>query len=297
MLFSVIVPTYNRAHLLRETIDSILAQDYASFELLLVDDGSTDDTEQVVKSYMDTRIHYFKKQNEERGAARNFGLRRAKGQYALFFDSDDWMHANHLSTLYKVISENKELYNFIATKYQLKTSEGICLSGGTDAAQSRCYTLDDLLKGNMFACHIAVNTQNPQLQYFEEDRQYATMEDWMFLLSNLQYHPIFLVDEVTISFRHHEGRSMANNQKVIAARQKATAWLMNHISLTNQQQRILKAYSHYFCAIHFYLDKQSKAARKEIKVSFKTGGPKKELSVLLLKTIIGRSWIERLKKA
>jgi glycosyltransferase involved in cell wall biosynthesis len=296
MLFSVIVPTYNRAQLIGETIESILAQDYSSFELLIVDDGSNDDTEKVVKAYDDSCIQYFKKKNEERGAARNFALRRAKGQYALFFDSDDWMHPNHLSTLFKTIKESKETYNLIATKYQLKTSGGKLLSGGTDASESRWYTFDDLLKGNMFACHIAVNTQNPQLQYFEEDRQFAIMEDWMFLLSNLQHHSIFLVDEVTISFRHHDGRSMANNQKVIAARQKATTWILAHLSMTVQQQKILKAYSHYFCAIHFYLDKQAKAARKEIKASFKNDGPKKELAVLLLKTLVGRAWIERLKK-
>src|SRR5687767_9278561 len=97
-VFSIVIPTYNRAHLIKKTIESVLAQDFADFELLVVDDGSKDDTESVVSSFTDKRVHYFKKQNGERGAARNFGAARAKGSYLNFFDSDDLLYRNHLST-------------------------------------------------------------------------------------------------------------------------------------------------------------------------------------------------------
>ena len=93
IFFSVIIPTYNRSTLLINTVDSVLAQNYPHFEVIIVDDGSTDDTQQVVRNTYSNvpQIRYFYKQNEERGAARNFGLKHAKGEYALFFDSDDFM--------------------------------------------------------------------------------------------------------------------------------------------------------------------------------------------------------------
>lgn len=294
--FSIIVPTYNRGLLIGETIESILQQDNPNFELLIVDDGSTDNTEQVVKSYKDERIRYFKKQNEERGAARNYGIKKATGRYALFFDSDDWMHANHLSTLKEYIDKAPDKYTFLATKYQLKEPDGEVLPGATVAMKEGWYQFSNLLKGNMFGCLVCFKLQDEKLVFHEEDRGYATLEDWMFLLANLQHTDIYLIDRVTISVRHHDERSMANNTKVIAARKKATDWAVQHLRLSASQERTLKAYSHYFCAIHFYLDGQRPTAWQEIKASLSNGGPKKELAILFLKTLVGKAWIEKRKR-
>ena len=101
ILFSIIIPTYNRASLIKETINSVLLQDYPNFEIIIVDDGSTDDTENIVKSIEDSRINYHKKTNAERGAARNFGIKLAKGEYITFLDSDDILYVNHLTNWVK----------------------------------------------------------------------------------------------------------------------------------------------------------------------------------------------------
>jgi GT2 family glycosyltransferase len=93
-LVSVIVPTYNRAYCLGRTLDSILAQTHSRFEVILIDDGSTDDTaELVARSYgHDPRIKYFYQRNVGVTAARNRGLARAQGDYIALLDSDDvWM--------------------------------------------------------------------------------------------------------------------------------------------------------------------------------------------------------------
>lgn len=93
---SVILPTYNRAHLLGRAIRSALDQTYQDFELIVVDDGSTDDTEQVVRGVHDQRIHYLR-HDENRGAAaaRNTGIRAARGEYIAFLDSDgQWLPEN-----------------------------------------------------------------------------------------------------------------------------------------------------------------------------------------------------------
>lgn len=90
---SVIMPTYNRAELLKKSVRSVLNQTYQDFELIIVDDGSTDDTEGTVKSFGDKRVSYIRhERNRGPGAARNAGIRAAKGKYVAFQDSDDeWL--------------------------------------------------------------------------------------------------------------------------------------------------------------------------------------------------------------
>ncbi len=89
-LVSVIVPTYNRAHMVPQTIDAVLSQTLIDLELIVVDNESVDNTEEVVKSYQDTRIKYFKNQNNGVVAVnRNFGIRESQGEYISFCDDDD----------------------------------------------------------------------------------------------------------------------------------------------------------------------------------------------------------------
>jgi len=93
MKVSVIVPTFNRRHLLKETMESILNQTFKDFELIIVDNYSTDNTEKLIRSYNDKRIRYFKNQNKGIVAVnRNFGIKKAKGELIAFCDDDDlWM--------------------------------------------------------------------------------------------------------------------------------------------------------------------------------------------------------------
>ncbi len=90
---SVVIPTYNRAHLLGRAIQSVLDQTYRDFELIVVDDGSTDNTEEVVEGLSDERVKYIRHEKNKGGAAaRNTGIKAAKGQYIAFQDSDDeWL--------------------------------------------------------------------------------------------------------------------------------------------------------------------------------------------------------------
>ena len=90
-LVTVVIPTYNRADYIAETIESVLAQTYQNLEIIVIDDGSTDETEQVVARFVPP-VRYVKQKNSERGASRNHGLRLARGEYVSFLDSDDvWL--------------------------------------------------------------------------------------------------------------------------------------------------------------------------------------------------------------
>lgn len=100
-LFSIIIATYNRSKYLPKTIESILAQTYSDFELLIIDDGSTDDTRTVVEPFLhDSRISYEAlSQNKGATYARNYGLTKTKGEWILLWDSDDMLYPHALETI------------------------------------------------------------------------------------------------------------------------------------------------------------------------------------------------------
>lgn len=119
---SIIIPAFNRAGLIGETLGSILAQSYFNWECLVVDDGSTDDTIMVVKQYQskDSRIHLFNRPlNRIKGAnaCRNIGLEKAVGEYIIFFDSDDLMTHDHVETKVNSIEKDKLDYVIARTKF------------------------------------------------------------------------------------------------------------------------------------------------------------------------------------
>ena len=89
--FSVIIPTYNRSVLLKRAIDSVLNQNFKDFELFVIDDGSTDDTQETIKKYSG-KLFYLKQKNSGVSAARNLGIKKCNGEYITFLDSDDsWL--------------------------------------------------------------------------------------------------------------------------------------------------------------------------------------------------------------
>lgn len=254
--FSIVVPTYNRADLIGLTLDSVLNQDFVAWELLVVDDGSRDKTAAVVQPYLaDPRLHYLPKPNEERGAARNYGLARAQGEYVLFLDSDDRLHTNHLSTLHQAIQAAPQPPNFIATKYdfdrdgQRRPSDLAPLPAGP-------LGFDTFLRGNVLACNVCVRRQNPDLRPFEEDRRYAAVEDWMFMLQNTQHgDAVQLVDALTLTMNDHDQRSMrSDNQGLIRRLELAAGWMQQHLALSPAQRNTLLGRVYYLCAIHAYAD-------------------------------------------
>jgi glycosyltransferase involved in cell wall biosynthesis len=107
--FSVIIPTFNRAHHIVKAIDSILSQTFSDFELIIVDDASTDTTKELVQSYTDKRMVYIRNiTNQERCISRNRGIEKASGKYICFLDSDDYHLSHHLQTLYQLICYKNE---------------------------------------------------------------------------------------------------------------------------------------------------------------------------------------------
>jgi glycosyltransferase involved in cell wall biosynthesis len=104
---SVVIATYNRAEFLPETIDSVLGQKFQDFEIIVVDDGSTDETQQVVRAYGD-RIRNLYQENRGPAAARNLGARHARAAWIAIQDSDDLCAPNHLETLFNYARRHQD---------------------------------------------------------------------------------------------------------------------------------------------------------------------------------------------
>lgn len=107
-LISCIIAVFNGEQFLREALDSIFAQSYHPLEILVVDDGSTDRTQEIVLEYADT-VCYIQQANAGPGAARNTGLKHAKGEFIAFLDADDLWHKNKLSRQISCFNANPEL--------------------------------------------------------------------------------------------------------------------------------------------------------------------------------------------
>ncbi len=103
-LISIIIPTHNRAHLISRAIQSVIEQTYTNWELIIVDDGSTDNTENVLQPFLkDDRIKYVKKENSGAAHSRNVGVEKASGDWITFLDSDDEVNLNWLSEIVSMI--------------------------------------------------------------------------------------------------------------------------------------------------------------------------------------------------
>ena len=105
---SVIIPTYNRSRVVRDAISCVVAQTEADSEIIVVDDGSVDDTRAVVEACGDGRVNYFYKTNGGPAGARNLGLSKAKGEYVAFLDSDDTWPEDYLEVMLSKLESNSE---------------------------------------------------------------------------------------------------------------------------------------------------------------------------------------------
>jgi len=135
---SIIIPTYNRTDLLPRAIQSVINQTYKDWELLIIDDGSTDNTKEIVEEFVkkDPRIRYFYKENGGQGSARNLGIKNAKGEYIAFLDSDDEWLPEKLDKQIHALSTTEEKCGFCfcdviiqINKKSFNEDKKICYSG------------------------------------------------------------------------------------------------------------------------------------------------------------------------
>lgn len=119
---SVVIPLYNKGFIISETLESVLVQTFTDFEIVIVNDGSTDNSFEIVSQYTDNRIRLYNQENKGVSKTRNAGIEYSKSELIAFLDADDYWHPNHLEELYQLYIDfpNCGLY---ASRYFMKISE------------------------------------------------------------------------------------------------------------------------------------------------------------------------------
>ena len=209
MFLSIVIPTYNRAHLIEHTLKSVLKQSCDDFEVIIIDDGSSDNTEEVIQPYLSDKVRYYRIQNSERGAARNRGTEYANGDYINWFDSDDEMLSHHVASVKELClrHNNPEVVNLM---YEIKDAISgkitpVHASYSTGKKQRKNF----LIEGNYLACNPVIVRRDIALENpFIEDRSLSASEDYELWLRLLAKYPFHQSTEITSFLIQHDGRSV-----------------------------------------------------------------------------------------
>jgi glycosyltransferase involved in cell wall biosynthesis len=210
--FSVIIPAYNREHLIEETINSVINQTFENWECIVVDDGSIDNTRNVILSLSekDQRIKYIYQENAERSAARNNGIRNAKGEYICFLDSDDFYLNNHLENLYDSILSNNHRIGLYVTGFTT-LSRGI----ETFPEINLIDDFENITKFVFFSGIIPARVCGNKKIFveFNFDEDITIVEDTVLWSRITQVYPIFQLEMSSIVYVLHDSNSINLNSK------------------------------------------------------------------------------------
>lgn len=199
---SVIIPTYNRVHVIARAVRSVLEQTYANFELLVVDDGSTDDTKQIIEYAEDDRIRYIRlEKNSGASHARNVGIQMAECEYIAFLDSDDEWMPEKLERQMQIMRQAPETVGLVYCRMSGVNQKGeVSFCPDLDIAKER-------LEGNLFLFLLKENVISPQTvlarrKCLEQaggfDESLTCIEDWELFLRIAQDWEIAFAEETLV---------------------------------------------------------------------------------------------------
>lgn len=179
---SIVLPTYNRAHRIRESIDSILQQSYTKFELIIIDDKSTDNTFQIINEYKDSRIKYFRlEKNIGAAAARNFGIKKSAFEIIAFQDSDDFWHPDKLKIQYECIKDLPEQYALVYCSLRRNYSSEKVIPPKNMSGTSG-YIYKKLKKINFISTQTILSKKSAILSVNGFDENLPAFQDWDLVL-------------------------------------------------------------------------------------------------------------------
>lgn len=241
---SVIIPTYNRAHLVGRAIQSVLNQTYQDFEIIVIDDGSTDNTEDIIREFQktDKRIKYIKHEKNKGGsAARNTGIKAARGEYIAFQDSDDEWLPEKLEKQMRVFENAHPEVGVVYTGFLRIENDKENYIPSSWVIKKEGNIHNELLKGNF------VTTQSivARKECFEKagifDESLPRLQDWELVIRLSKCYNFKCIDEPLLTSPFTPDSISANNDALIKA---AELILAKHFKDFDKHKKILS--KHYF---------------------------------------------------
>ncbi len=246
-LVSIVIATYNRANLITETLDSVLAQTYQDWECIVVDDGSSDDTEDVVSKYCaDPRIRYFKRPVERikgPNSSRNYGIENSFGDFIMSLDSDDWILPDYLQKKMEVFKDKPEIDGVL--------SKTIMVNNGKEIIKKELRTK---LTNNLLEDFISLNVSWYmhdilwRKDFLKDKTLYneslLKMLDRDFHIRRLIEEPnLFLVDDYLALYRIHENSNSSNSDcNVAESRHNAILQIIDSLGQEGKLSITIKNY-------------------------------------------------------
>jgi glycosyltransferase involved in cell wall biosynthesis len=201
-LVSVIIPCYNYAAYMAETIDSVLNQNYPDIEVIIIDDGSTDHTAEVAACYSG-RVHYYYQPNRGLSAARNAGFRSANGSFVIFIDADDKLAPNYIEETLGVALEHPDAA-FVYTQQQY-------FEASHEITRFPSYNIETLKERNFIPACTLIRAE--VLRRFTYDSRFSSWEDWDFYLTLAEagMYGVRLNLPLVLYRKHADQKSMLDN--------------------------------------------------------------------------------------
>ncbi len=269
-LVSIIIPAYNQAQYLGEAIQSCLNQTYPNIEIIIVDDGSTDNTREVALALKDARIKYLHKSNGGLSSARNAGIRAASGEYLSFLDSDDMFLPEKIRLLMGKIKTEPHL-GFVAGHALLIDQQGKIIPKKFETFLPS--PIQNLILGNPFhvGSVIVKKEWQEKIGYFDENLR--SYEDWDFWLRLAIAGCHMEVVPVAVSlYRFHTGQMTRNGEQMTKANLAVLEKTYANPHLSQEWQEMKpKAYAHAHlrAAAHGYLSSDFRFAQHHLRTALK----------------------------
>jgi len=235
--FSVIIPAYNRKSFLKKAVDSVLAQTFPSFELVIIDDGSTDGTHELVLSYDDDRVRYFYGQNRGVAYARNRGIENAKGSFIAFLDSDDWWDVKKLEVAREYIDRYPGTAIFHTDEIWYRKGKLL------DQKQKHAKPSGSVYEKALPLCCISISTAVISKKLFPKvgmfDETFQACEDYDFWLRATSRHEVKLIpEELTLKDGGRPDQLSSSVWGLDRFRIKALEKMLSCGKLTKKQYRL-----------------------------------------------------------
>jgi glycosyl transferase family 2 len=199
---SIVLPTWNRAGLTGEAIESVLAQSFADWELIVVDDGSTDDTEQAVARFADSRIRYSKKDHAGQCAARNHALRLAKGALIAYLDSDNIWYPDFLACAVAAFAADPSMESAYGARVAEPPKEKRLLFEPFDR--------EKLLKRSFIGMSSFIHRRALYERFGGFDESLRALEDWDLVLRYTQETPAHRLPVLAVRYRVIDGKRVTD---------------------------------------------------------------------------------------